>query len=57
MIEEHVRTMELAKRHDIMKRVLKTVYESAELTSAYAITQAVGTHKKVKRISTHCRCV
>jgi peptide/nickel transport system substrate-binding protein len=55
MLEEHVRTMDLAKRHEIMKEVLKTVYESAELTSAYAITQAVGTHKKVEGIRTHWR--
>ncbi len=55
MLEKHVRTMNIDKRHEIMKEVLKTVYESAELTSAYAITQAVGTHNKVKGVRTHWR--
>jgi peptide/nickel transport system substrate-binding protein len=55
LLNEHVQTMDRAKRHEIMKNVLKIVYDSAELTSVYAITQAVGTHKKVKGLRTYWR--
>ena len=55
LLEKHVKTVDLAKRHEIMKEILKIVYESAELTSSYAITQAVGTNKKVKGLRTYWR--
>ena len=55
LLNEHVQTMDREKRHEIMKNVLKIVYDSAELTSVYAITQAVGTHKKVKGLRTYWR--
>jgi ABC-type transport system substrate-binding protein len=55
MLEEHLQTLEPAKQHELMKEILKTVYETAELTCAFAVTQAVGTHKKVKGIRTYWR--
>jgi peptide/nickel transport system substrate-binding protein len=55
MLEEHLQTLEPAKQHELMKEILKIVYETAELTCAFAVTQAVGTHKKVKGIRTYWR--
>ena len=55
MLEEHLQTLEGTKQHELMRDILKIVYETAELTSAFAVTQAVGTHKKVKGIRTYWR--
>ena len=57
MLEEHLQTLERNKQHELMKQILKIVYETAELTSAFAITQAAGTHKKVKGIRTNWRYI
>jgi hypothetical protein len=55
LLEEHLQSLEQAKQHELMKEILKIVYETAELTSAFAVTQAVGTYKKVKGIRTYWR--
>ncbi len=55
MLEEHLHTLDPARQHELMKEILKTVYETAELTCAFAVTQAVGTRKKVKGIRTNWR--
>jgi ABC-type transport system substrate-binding protein len=55
LLEEHLQTLDRPKQHELMKEILKIVYETAELTSAFAVTQAVGTHKKVKGIRTYWR--
>jgi len=41
MLEEHLQTLERTKQHELLKDILKIVYETAELTSAFAVTQAV----------------
>ena len=55
LLNEHVQALDRKKRHEIMKNILKIVYESAELTSVYAIPQAVGTRKKVKGMRSYWR--
>jgi len=55
MLDEHVGTLDPKKRHEIMKDILKIVYESAELTSVFASTHSVATHKKVKGLRTFWR--
>ena len=47
LLDKHLREPDEAKRAQILSQALKIVYESAELTSAYAITQAVGSKKNV----------
>jgi ABC-type transport system substrate-binding protein len=55
LLEEHVKTMDQKKRAEIMKEAFKILMEAAEITSAFATTHAVGTHKKVKGIRTAWR--
>ncbi len=47
LLDKHAKTLEREKRHELMAKALKIVYTSAELTSVYAITQAVGCNKTV----------
>jgi ABC-type transport system substrate-binding protein len=56
LLLEHLRTVDQAKRHDLMKEALKLVYESAEIACVYALPQAVATHKKVKGFRSLWRC-
>jgi peptide/nickel transport system substrate-binding protein len=55
LLEEHVRTTDPKKRIEVMKQVFKIISGSAEITSAFATTHAVGTHKKVKGLRTFWR--
>jgi ABC-type transport system substrate-binding protein len=50
LLLEHSRTVDQSKRHELLKKALKIVYESAELTCVYAVPLAVATHKKVRGI-------
>ncbi|MEM2914570.1 MAG: ABC transporter substrate-binding protein [Candidatus Bathyarchaeia archaeon] len=55
LLEEHARTFDESKRHELMKEALKIVYDQALLTCATALTHAVATHKKVKGIRAYWR--
>lgn len=55
LLDEHNETFSETKRHELMKNALKIVYDQALITSATALTQAVGTHKKVKGLRTYFR--
>jgi len=55
LMDEHAKTFNEAKRHELMKEALKIVYDQALLTCATALTQAVGTHKRVKGVRTYFR--
>jgi peptide/nickel transport system substrate-binding protein len=48
ILDEHNETASEAKRGELMSQALKIVYDHAILTSAMALTHAVGTHKRVK---------
>lgn len=52
MLEEHIKTVDRAKRHELMAEILRTVYEAAEITGIYARPLPVGTRKNVKGIRT-----
>jgi peptide/nickel transport system substrate-binding protein len=56
-LDEHNETMSEAKRHDLMKNALKIVYDQALLTSAMALTHAVGTHKRVRGLRNNWRAL
>ena len=55
LLDEHNETFSEAKRHEQMKNALKIVYDQALITSATALTQAVGTHKRVKGLRSYFR--
>lgn len=55
LLDEHARTFSEAKRHEIMKEAFKIIFEQALVTCASALTNAVGTHKKVQGIRTPWR--
>jgi len=55
ILDEHNETSSEAKRHELMKGALKIVYDQALITSATALTQAVGTHKRVKGLRSNWR--
>ena len=55
LLDEDAKTLDPAKRHELMKEAFKIVFDQALLTSATALTQAVGTHKRVKGIRTYWR--
>lgn len=55
ILDEHNEASGEAKRHELMKNALKIVYDQALITSATALTQAVGTHKRVKGLRTNWR--
>jgi ABC-type transport system substrate-binding protein len=55
LVEEHAKTFNPAKQHELMKEAFKIVYDQALLTCATALTHAVGTHKKVKGIRAYWR--
>jgi peptide/nickel transport system substrate-binding protein len=48
LLEKLPASIDRAKRHEIVKEALKTVFEAAEMTCAYAYYAAVGTRKYVK---------
>ena len=55
ILDEHNETASESKRHELMKGALKIVFDQALITSATALTQAVGTHKRVKGLRTNFR--
>jgi peptide/nickel transport system substrate-binding protein len=55
LLDEHSKTLDEAKQHQLMKDALKIVYDQALLTSATALTHAVGTHKRVKGLRCYWR--
>lgn len=55
LLDEHSKTLDENKRHELMKEALKIIYDQALLTAATALTHAVGTHKRVKGIRCHWR--
>ena len=55
ILVEHNEASSEAKRHELMKDALKIIYDQALLTSVMALTQAVGTHKRVKGLRSNFR--
>jgi len=55
LLDEHSKTLDEAKQNQLMKDALRIVYDQALLTSATALTHAVGTHKRVKGLRCHWR--
>ena len=55
LLDEHNETASESKRHELMKEALKIIYDQALITSATALTQAVGTHKRVKGLRSYFR--
>jgi peptide/nickel transport system substrate-binding protein len=55
LLDEHAITLDEAKQHELLKEALKIVYDQALLTCAAAVTEAVGTHKRVKGIRSQWR--
>ena len=55
LVDEHSKTLDETKQHELMKEALKVIYDQALLTCATALTHAVGTHKRVKGIRCYWR--
>ncbi len=55
ILNEHNEAPSEAERHELMKSALKIVYDQALITCATGLTQAVGTHKRVKGLRSNFR--